>query len=76
MCAGSDAKLNGIGVSLYMGYYGGRITIGDNAFEKADYKGHREDSLSPDEMVKFLSTFSASKLAQLIVDLVENSDEG
>ena len=71
MCARSEAKLRDRDVSLYMGYFGGRLAVGNNQFD-SDKKG----ITSREEMIAFLAQYEPTELATLLVDLVLESYEG
>ena len=71
MCAGSEAEIRGKKVSLYMGYYGGNISIGDIKYD-VDKK---KSKVSREELISCLEGFEKHELAILIADLIDNSDE-
>ena len=71
MCAGSESKVLNEEVSLYMGYYGGNISVGDKHYNVKEDEGN----VDAGEMIKILSSYSSDKLAELIIDLVNNSEE-
>lgn len=71
MCAGSEAKIRDKDVDVYMGYYGGEITIDGKKYSQRKDEGN----MSKSEMVKYLSEYNKEELALLIVDLIQNSEE-
>lgn len=80
MCAGSDGKLGELEVDVYMGYYGGRLTVGDVTYEqetavpdkeRAEYRG----PTAREKMVSTLLQFTPGQLADLLCQLVENANE-
>lgn len=71
MCGFSNTKIRDEHVGFYMGSHGGYIEIGD-----LKYKQHDKD---PDKMREFLDKleeYGTNELATLIVDLINNSEEG
>lgn len=73
MCGGSQTKFLGHDVSVYMGYHGGSITIGDKFYSAV--KKDSPNEISAGEMIELLSKYSSKELANLIVDLIDNADE-
>jgi hypothetical protein len=71
MCAGSKTKLGSDDVSLYLGYYGGRLTVGDKTFSNCE----NDKTVTFDEMVSVLAGLGADTLARMVVELVANGDE-
>jgi hypothetical protein len=73
MGAVSNVKIGELGVSVYMGYYGGRISVGDIKFDTKKDK----EKLAADRAAtkKALLNFSQDKLADFILDLVTESIE-
>ena len=69
MCAESDAEIRGKKVSVYMGYYGGNISIGDLEYDVDGKQATRED------LISCLNEFTKEELSILIADLIDNSDE-
>lgn len=68
MCAGSKAVVGDVKVSLYMGYNGGDISIGDFKYEV-------EDGVEQEVLAGELNKFTKDELVNLIVDLLNNSEE-
>jgi hypothetical protein len=71
MCGGSEANILGKSVNVYMGYYGGSITIGDNTYSVNKEQGNT----TAGEMLEILSSYHPKELAQLVIDLIDNADE-
>jgi hypothetical protein len=71
MCAISEAKIRGKEVDIYMGYYGGDMSVGDTNYSVGlNKEGNRSDFIAG------LSKYSSKELATLFADLVENAEEG
>lgn len=68
MCAGSNTNLKQHKVELYLGYYGGKITIGDVTFKQGNTTERRR-------MFEFLSNFEKNDIISMFLDLIDNSDE-
>lgn len=80
MCVTScSCLLEDTEVSLYMGYYGGHITVCNNYYsihsknESLDDQGY--SCISKVDMIIKLSQYSSQELAQLIINLVDNASE-
>lgn len=71
MCAGSESKLGNEDVDIYMGYYGGSITVGDLHYSV----NTKETECTKEEMIAALGKYSKEELAACIVDLIDNSNE-
>ena len=70
MCAGSAAKIRGKDVSVYMGYYGGSMTVDEFTYKVGDRtEGSRE------ELIEKLCKYKKAELAELFADLIENAEE-
>ena len=80
MCANSEAKLRGHCVTLYLGFYGGEITIGTGDsqmhYTESESEFRKPSTHDAAQFVAELSQYKASELAQLIYDLIHNSGEG
>ena len=74
MCAGSNTKLRGEEVGIYMGYFGGHISIGDLHYY-AEINENKSKSCSKGEFINKLKTYTKDEIANMILDLVENSEE-
>jgi hypothetical protein len=72
MCAGANGRLRDKEVSIYMGYYGGNLRIGDAYYTVNEDEGK---VMSESEMIDLLSKYKKKELATLIVELVRDSDE-
>lgn len=72
MCASSETTLKGKAVSVYMGYYGGSLSVGNKTFS-VNAKG--EPTVSEEEMIGILAKHKAKDLARMIVELVRDSEE-
>lgn len=72
MCAGSNAKLGNKEVGMSMDYYGGSLTLGKLTYEQ----NKDEKSCSAEEMTEALMKYKKKELISLMLDLIDNSDEG
>ena len=70
MCAGANGKIRDLDVSIYMGYYGGYLIVGDERFDVSG-EGTKDEY----NMIEYLAGFSSGELAKLIVELTRDSDE-
>lgn len=70
MCASSNAQIRNHDVSVYMGYYGGAITIGD----LVEYDVSQSEG-TKDELIACLDKFKKVELTTLIADLIDNAAE-
>lgn len=71
MCAESDAKLRGKEVRIYMGYFGGDISVGDMVYDVDKEKS----KCTREEMIAELENYEKEELAACIVDLIDNSED-
>jgi len=69
MCSNSKATIRDEQVSIYLGYNGGKIAIGDFKYSEYGTESTR------DELISRLSVFDKEELAALIADLINNSWE-
>ena len=69
MCAGSEGKIKDKEVDIYMGYYGGSLSVGDDHFSVNG--GNKTE----EEMIEILSKYDSADLARLMVELVRDSNE-
>ena len=67
MCAGASLTIRGDEVSVYMGYHGGRLEIGD-----VEYKSGKSDR---EEIFKKLSSYKKDEIISMILDIVDEADE-
>lgn len=74
MCAVSEVKIGDFEVRVYMGYYGGEITVRDDVFD-VNIKDEQEKLAIRKKIKDLLSGFSSIELAELILELIENSYE-
>ena len=72
MSAGSEIKLRGGSAYLAGGYDGGGLTITSKDGKIVTY----QDGGDRRAMMKMLRTFSAEELITMILDFVDNMDEG
>lgn len=70
MCARSDAVICKEQASVYMGYYGGKIMVGEMIYNTAD-----ENTATKEQFIEYMNKFTKKQLIQLIADLIENSEE-
>ena len=81
MCAGSEAKIGGVDVIVYMGYYGGSITLGDTQGkyrynDKGRVKVWEDENLvSREEMATRLLKFKKREIVEMILELIDNANE-
>ena len=73
MCAGSSSKLGDKNVSVYMGWHGGSLSVGEAHYTVNP--NHKGTKVSEEEMVKLLQGYRSEDLARLLVELVRDSDE-
>ena len=77
MCAGSKTTIQGEEVGVYMGYYGGSMQIGDIDYDTGDKDCSRKNmAQNRRKLIIRLNTFTSDDLSEMIVQLVENSEEG
>ena len=70
MCAMSEAKLRDKDVNVFMGFFGGGMSVGSLTYSVGDTKeGNRID------LITELSEYSSAELATLFADLIENAEE-
>ena len=74
MCAGSKAKVGETAIDVYMGYYGGRLDIGNRRYYQDKAHPNAAD-FSREEAIRLLTAYGAEALAVLMVDLIDNSEE-
>lgn len=70
MCAGSEAVIGSEEVSVYMGYHGGNIRVGEMLYDTAN-----ENTSTKEQFIEYMNKFTKKQLIQLIADLIENSKE-
>ncbi len=70
MCAGGRATIRDKECGIYMGYYGGSLRVG-----KVTYKQGKTTPEEKEKFVKYLKRFTKDELINMMLDLVENSDE-
>ncbi|MCK5608502.1 hypothetical protein KAR91_41860 [Candidatus Pacearchaeota archaeon] len=70
MCGYADVETKKGEVSLYLGYYGGSVTIGDVKYEQ----GGSEESKA--KMKEALKTYTKNQLIDLIVGFADEAEEG
>ena len=70
MCAGSNGTIRENDVTVSMGYYGGNITIGDIEYTDTSTKEERN------AMAQFMMKFKKTELVNVLLDLIENAEEG
>ena len=76
MCAGGNTTIRKEEVSLYMGYYGGSLTIGNLTYDVENEARNRDQkSCTRKEMMDKIKSFTKEEIAQMIIDLVDNSEE-
>lgn len=73
MCASSSAKWGEKNVRLYMGYYGGKLTIGDIGYKQDAKKDEKKKQRR--KMRRLLMKHTAGELTSLILGFVDNSVE-
>ena len=83
MCGISSGKLGGNEVDFYIGYFGGSIKIGNRPYylssthhDRLMSRERKYTILSREEIIKIFNGYSVKELSELIVDLVENGEEG
>ncbi len=75
MCAGSSGKIGDKKCSIYMGYYGGSLRIGD-ALYTVDTADRERECMSETEMIDYMTkNYTAQEIATMIVQMVRDSDE-
>ena len=77
MCATSEFNiLDGVAVKLSIGYLEGELTIGYRMYspDQTLRKNHRIKTR--DQMKGFLVSFDVEELADFILDIVDNGEEG
>ena len=70
MCAGSEAVIGKEEVSVYMGYYGGNIRVGEMLYDTAN-----KNTSTKEQFIEYMNKFTKKQLIQLIADLIKNSKE-
>ncbi len=70
MCARSDAVIDKEQASVYMGYYGGKIIVGEMIYDTTNI-----DTATKEQFIEYMNKFTKKQLIQLIADLIENSEE-
>jgi len=77
MCARSEAKLRAGDVEVYMGYYGGYISIGEKKYISEDcIRVNKHDILiTKPELMGILRRHKKKELCEMIVELIDNADE-
>lgn len=71
MCAISEFQFNGKEWSVYLGYFGGSITVDGQQFKFASDSTGLEGVL----LSAYLNTLSKTDLVQLIIKTLENGEE-
>ena len=70
MCAGSEAVIGKEEVSVYMGYDGGNIRVGEMLYDTAN-----KNTSTKEQFIEYMNKFTKKQLIQLIADLIENAKE-
>lgn len=68
MCAGSNTIIKNEEVNVYMGYYGGRLSIGNINYKDNNVKERPV-------MAAKLKSFKKDDLIEMILNLIDNADE-
>ena len=75
MCGESGFMVNGLGVDVFLGYYGGSFSIGNKRYGECEAK-RDEPNCTRKAMIGHLEKYDSHDLAEIIVRMVDNANEG
>jgi hypothetical protein len=77
MCGGSEGKIRDKAYDVYLGYYGGTLTInGITLSVTPNEHGPGKSIEGLDDMRKYLKSYKKDELVEFIIDIIMHGDEG
>ena len=75
MCGYSKTTIGNKEIGMYVGWYGGNIEIGHGK-DRLKFEQDDEKKINREAIKKIIMQHKKEEIAEMIMKLVENSDEG